>query len=564
MIYVNAVFLLAFTAVCVAFVVAMIRKTENKKLRKIDTLELKEFSKTARIILIALILVFTALRIYKFGTIPEGGLQDGIMAAVDGKALALYGTDRFGTKLPAYFWAWDYAQMNVLMSYCMVPFIKLFGMNAVTMRLPILIVSIFGLAAVFFISKKLLSLDAALVTTLLASINPWHFMQSRFALESNMFPHMFILGFVFLIYGINKKPFIYVSMFFFALCMYSYGVAFFMVPFFLLIAAIVLIRFKLVKVRHVICSAALYLLISFPIYITMLINVAGWDTISLPFVTMQYFPHSIRSNDVLLFSKDPGKQLISNIQSTFNVLFLQKQDHRLWNTIDEFGTIYKCSVPFARTGLFICLYKAFKEKDIVKKAVNVLLLVYAGCALLIGVFIKEVNVNRINIIHYLNIIFIAVSIYYIISWKKRITLMVIPVYGVLAVMFVLYYFTVWPARIRLYFCADFMEALEYADTIDFDKCYISPDTQYEGSANVSEILTLYKLDIDIQYFQGKTNEFDNRDIPYKERYIYKNPSEKVPAKDKNVVYIIRTDRADDYDFSGWNTRDFGRYRVFSD
>ncbi len=562
--YVNAVFLLVFVAVCITFAVCMIRKTEDKKLRTIDTLKLKEFSKAVRIIMVLLILVFTALRIYRFGSIPEGGLQDGVMAAVDGKALALYGTDRFGTRLPAYFWAWDYAQMNVLMSYCMVPFIKLFGLNAVTMRLPILIVSIMGLAAVFFISKKLLSLDAALLTTLLASINPWHFMQSRFALESNMFPHMFILGFVFLIYGIQKKPFIYVSMIFFALCMYSYGVAFFMVPFFLLIAATVLIRFKLVKVRHVLCSAALYLLISFPIYITMFINVAGWDTISLPFVTMQYFPNSIRSNDVLLFSKEPGKQLLSNLQSTFNVLFLQKQDHRLWNTIDEFGTIYKCSVPFARTGLFICLYKAFREKDIVKKAVNVLLIAYAACALLIGIFIKEVNVNRINIIHYLNIIFIAVCIYYLISWKKCVPLMTGPVYAGLALMFVLYYFTVWPARIRVWFCADFMEALEYADTIDFDKCYISPDTQYDGSANVSEIMTLYKLDIDIQYFQGKTDSFDNRDIPYKERYVYENPSVKEPAKGKNTVYIIRSDKADDYDFSGWNSKEFGRYRVFSE
>lgn len=564
MIYVNAVFLLVFVAVCVTFAVCMIRRTEDKKLRKIDILELKEFSKAVRIIMVLLILVFTALRIYKFGTIPEGGLQDGVMAAVDGKALALYGTDRFGTKLPAYFWAWDYAQMNVLMSYCMVPFIKLFGLNAVTMRLPVLIVSLMGLAAVFFISKKLLSLDAALLTTLLASINPWHFMQSRFALESNMFPHMFILAFVFLIYGIQKKPFIYVSMIFFALCMYSYGVAFFMVPFFLLIAATVLIRFKLVKVRHVLCSAALYLLISFPIYITMFINVVGWDTISLPFVTMQYFPNSIRSNDVLLFSKEPGKQLISNLQSTFNVLFLQKQDHRLWNTIDEFGTIYKCSVPFARTGLFICLYKAFREKDIVKKAVNVLLIAYAACALLIGIFIKEVNVNRINIIHYLNIIFIAVCIYYLISWKKWVPVMVGPVYAGLALMFVLYYFTVWPARIRVWFCADFMEALEYADTIDFDKCYISPDTQYDGSANVSEIMTLYKLDIDIQYFQGKTDSFDNRNIPYKERYVYENPSVKEPAKGKNTVYIIRSDKADDYDFAGWNSKEFGRYRVFSE
>lgn len=160
----------------------------------------------------------------------------------------------------------------------MIPFIKLFGLNAVTMRLPILIVSILGHGAVYLITRKLLSFDGALVATLFAAIDPWHFMESRWALESNMFPHMFILGFVCLIYGIKKKPFIYFSMVFFALCMYSYAVSFFMVPVFLLAAAIVLVRSKLVKFRHVLLSGILYLLLAFPIYFTMFINVAGLET----------------------------------------------------------------------------------------------------------------------------------------------------------------------------------------------------------------------------------------------------------------------------------------------
>lgn len=563
MVYVNILLLLVLTALCVAFLFSRKDRSSGKLDLSFEQAGLKEFSKAARIVLIILIAVFTLLRIYKFGEIPGGAFQDGAMAAVDGKALANYGTDRFGTRLPAYFWAWDYAQMNVLMSYLMIPFIKLFGLNAVTMRLPILIVSILGLGAVYLITRKLLSFDGALVATLFAAIDPWHFMESRWALESNMFPHMFILGFVCLIYGIKKKPFIYFSMVFFALCMYSYAVSFFMVPVFLLAAAIVLVRSKLVKFRHVLLSGILYLLLAFPIYFTMFINVAGLETVSLPFVTMQYFTNSVRANDLLVYSDSPLKQLIANIRSVIDVVLLQKQDHRLWNSIADFGTIYLCSIPVALLGFFICLRKAIREKDAEKKVPFVLLIIYVACSLFMGVFIDAVNVNRINVIFYSSIIFIGVGSYYLITWKKISTYIVSAVYGVLSVVFVSYYFTVWPLQIRNWFYADFLEALDYADTIDFDRCYITPDTQYDGSVDVSEILTLYELDIDISYFQGKTNVFDNREIPYKERYIYSNPASKKPVPEKNTVYIIKSEASPAYDFSGWTVKEFGRFSVFT-
>ena len=63
-----------------------------------------------------LILLFTLLRLYRFGSIPGGFNQDGAMAAVDALALAHHGTDRFGTFLPAHFTAWGYGQMSVLLS----------------------------------------------------------------------------------------------------------------------------------------------------------------------------------------------------------------------------------------------------------------------------------------------------------------------------------------------------------------------------------------------------------------------------------------------------------------
>ena len=559
MLYINALFLMIILAAIVLFIVDNVKKEDSEDG---EIVELTQFNKIAGYVLIALIAVFVFLRIYGFGEVPGGVNQDGAMAAVDAKALADYGTDRFGTKLPAHLYAWGYGQMSSLMSYCMVPFIKLFGLNVITMRLPILLASLMGIAAFFFLFKKLFSKDAALIAALLVAVNPWHFMQSRWALDCNMFPHMFIIGLMFLVYGISRKRYVYISMIFFALCMYSYGVAFYMVPLFLLAAAIVLLVMKLIKIRQVILAIVIYFVVSLPIYITMLINAKGWDTISLPFVTMQSFPDSVRTNDMLFFSDTPVTQLFQNIKTTINLVFLQKPD-LIWNSIDAFGTIYLCSIPLVFMGFVICLYKSIKEKEADKKAIYRLLVIYSVCAALVGVFINGVNVNRINIIFYANIIFMAVSIYHIVSWKKYSSAVFVVAYGVLSVLFIVNYFNTWEGQIEKCFYSDFMDALYYIEDMDYDKCYITPDTQYEGSVNVSEILTMFGLDIDAEYFQGKTNEFGGKSIPYHERYIFSNPTENKPALDDKVIYIIRSSAYNNYDFSEWVVDDFDDYYVIT-
>ena len=42
-------------------------------------------------------------------------------------------------------------------------------------------------------------------------------------------------------------------------------------------AAIALISLNAVKIRHILISAVIYLLLSLPIYFTMLINVMDWE-----------------------------------------------------------------------------------------------------------------------------------------------------------------------------------------------------------------------------------------------------------------------------------------------
>lgn len=161
-------------------------------------------NKNRKIFFWSILALAVILRCIRFATVPDGINQDEAMGAVDAWALSKYGTDRYGTFLPVHFTAWRYSQMSVLLAYCMVPFIKLFGFNTVTVRLPMVLISFGAVALVYLVGRKLFSERIALVAMLLTAVNPWQFMQSRWSLDCNLFPHIFLLGFYLLLLGLEN------------------------------------------------------------------------------------------------------------------------------------------------------------------------------------------------------------------------------------------------------------------------------------------------------------------------------------------------------------------------
>ncbi len=503
-----------------------------------------------------------AVRVIGFGDIPGGVNQDGAMGAVDAKALAMYGTDRFGTFMPAHFRAWGYAQMSVLLSYLTVPFIKIWGLNSFAMRIPMLIASLMGAGSIYGIVKKVYNERTATAAFLLLAVNPWHFMQSRWALDCNLFPHMFVIALYFLIKGIEKKKNFYFSMVFFALCMYSYGVSFYMVPFFLLAASVLLLWQRKVSIWEMTVCVLIYFGIAWPIYGTMFVNFMKWDTITLPFVTMESFKESVRAADILFFSEHIGKQLLINIQALINVVFLQKDDLP-WNCVRGFGAMYQCAMPFIILGAVLVFRRAFGGKGDKKdnnKIPNTrtacqLLAFYWIFGLLTGIMINSVNVNRINIIFYIHIIFASVGIsFVVVRWRTAFAI-IFAVFGIQSILFFHQYFTSWAHEISDAFYEDFVSAMEYAGEYNSDFYCITPDTQYEGAYNVTEILTLFVFDIDARYFQGESDYFQYKEIAYRERFTYSNPT----VIDRNTLYVFKSSDQNRFPDNEFHVMIFGDY-----
>lgn len=509
------------------------------------------------IFLSAIFFVALFVRVYQFGNVPGGFNQDGAMAAVEAKALAEYGTDRFGMYKPVHLTGWGYGQMSSLLSYMMAVCIKLFGFSTVTVRLPLLLMSLTGLVFLYLFVREAFGEGPALAAAFFGAVNPWHILQSRWALDCNLYPHFFLIGLTFLLYAVNRKHrklFLSLSMIAFGLSMYCYGVAIYTTTFFLFVTVIYLLFSKRIKWYEALLAFGVYLLIAWPFLLVMAINTFKWNTVTTPFFTIPYFENSTRSTDILFFAEDKGKQFISNVKSLFSVTVLQKKDLP-WNDIEGFGTVYLFSYPFVFVGLFTIIRKCRE------KVGAVLLLFYLLSGVVCGILTGNVNVNRINIIYYCIIILAGLGIYEAVmrfpNYRKIIGGIVVAAYFFVFILFVREYYGNYANSIKNYFFCDFENALYCVKDAEVEKYYITSDSQYEGSKHVSEILTLFCMEIDSAYFRG--DKKIEGWLPYEERYQYFYTGNAYGDPAEDAAYVVTVNEIYNFDPMYYEITQFGNY-----
>lgn len=492
------------------------------------------------ILVICIFFIGVLVRIYKFGEVPAGVNQDGAMAAVDAYALSQYGTDRYLMEFPVHFTAWGYGQMSVLLSYMMIPFIKAFGLSVLVIRLPILIVSLISMWVLFSFLNKVFDRKIALLGLLFLSVNPWHIMQSRWALDCNLFPHFLLFSIYFLYLGTKKRVYYLISMVFFGLSMYTYGIAVYSIPILLIAISIYLFRRKLINIVDYLFCLLTYLFVSIPIILVMFINTFKLSTIKLSVFTLPFFEHSVRKNDLLPFADDKISQLFKNIKSVIDVAFVQTGD-LLWNSIQEYGPLYLFALPLLIAGA-VYLYSIFKKASGSKDG-SFLIFAWLFISVFSGIMINGVNVNRINIIFYPLIILCALGFYYIFFKKIGSKKVLLASYVIIFISFLGFttnYFGNHSKLLAKSFYNGFGECIEYAEKSDSDVIYITTNTQSQNSRSVSEILTLFYAKIDAKYYNNKKDIYDDNGkklLPYNQRYIYINPKN-FNTTDASGIFIL--------------------------
>lgn len=461
------------------------------------------------------------LRALYFGQLPNGINQDEAMGAVDAWALSLYGTDRFGVRFPVHFSAWQVSQMSVLLSYLMIPFIKILGFHIWAIRLPMLLASVGGIVLIYLIGKELGGFRLGIAAMALTAVNPWHFMQSRWAIDCNLFPHVFLLAFYLLLLGLRKKRYLYAAMVFFGLTFYCYGIAVYSVPLFLAVFAFWGWRKKIFSIKDMILGALIFGLIALPELLVMAINLLHLDSIETGFITMSRFPESVRGNDIL-FLRFSFAQLWKNIWHLCKSVFLQLPDY-WFNAIPAFGPMYHVSIPFMAGGVFFLTRDFLRERDADRQAKKLALWGFLLTGIWVGIITYEVNVNRVNIIFYPLILTAAYCICRLADKSARWLTAAGAAYALCGILFFGTYFTVYPTRVSHYYNVEFLEAVRAADEAQGKELYISGNMGWQYNLSMAEILTVYACRIDALYFQGKTGTSGGRQLsPYRERYHYIN------------------------------------------
>jgi hypothetical protein len=211
-------------------------------------------------------------------------------------------------------------------------------------------------------------------------------------------------------------------------------------------------------------------------------------------------------------------------------------------------------------GLGLAGRRAFRDPEPRRRLGYRLILLLWLCALVTGLCVKNVNVNRVNILFYPQILFLVLGIHGLVSFRQWTAAPLTIAYGLLALLFFFHYFGPWAERIRVEFYEDFLQAVDWAGQEDFDRLVVTPDVQYEGSRQVSEILVLYQLQIDGPCYRGETDD----PFPYRERFSYRNLSgADLADPPANTAWVLKAGDVPDSLPPGWQCRDFGSYAVLS-
>lgn len=508
-------------------IIYIIKKDKNKKYLIIGSI---------------LLLIGCFVRLLLIHVFPVGLNQDEASIGYDAYSILNYGIDRSGNSYPVHLNAWGSGQ-NALYAYLLLPFIKLFGLNTFSLRLPSALISSFTLLIAYYLFKDNFK-DKGLIYLFFLVIMPWHIMKSRWALESNIFPDFIFYSIALIYYGIKtkKKIFYILSSIILGISTYAYGTSYAFVPMFSILVYIYLIKSKKIRIK----DALLYLIItgvvSFPVILFVIINNFNFRTIKIFNITIpkldyaRFAASNLEGNKILYILKN----LLLGIFT-----FIYQADGSSLNTISIGGIFYRISFPFIIYGI----YKSYKSKDVFIKLINCFFI----SSIFVSFFIVP-NINRINVLWIPCIIYLSFSLLLLIKDKKYIKY-VIMIYSLFFISFNIYYFTKYQNTLNANTYNGYVDALKFTKNLKYEKMYIKTEV------NQPYIYYLFEYKINPkEYFNNRTvlNQYTKFQTISSINNTYFNSNIHI---DKNNVYIIEKKELKYYNVDDYKVKTFKNYIV---
>ena len=504
-------------------------------------------TKTENILFYFILFLATFVRFYKLGEIPLGVQTDEAYSGYEAFSLLTTGHDSWGYNFPMYFISWG-SGMNAIYAYLTMPFVALFGLTSLTIRLPQAIFSLLSCYIFYRLLRLMFARPTALLGFFLSAIIPWQLLIVRRGLEANIAPFFILAGFYFFARSIKNKDYLLLSAVFYGLGLYAYATAwiFIMLTFGFQLTYLTLYKKKQTTTLMVIISGLVFTMLALPIALFILVN----NNI-LPEITTSYFsiPKLMdwRQNEIGF------NNLPANMLRIFSII-ITGHDGLLDNAFPPYGIFYPVSLPFMLYGLYVLLKNSIIDVKTHQFSLNLCILV-SLCFGLLYCTTFETYINRANFLWFFFLISIVGGLYPLINkpfWRN----LIIAIYLTFFICFSHTFLTRFNSMVTGWFNPDFKPVLEIAETTHqqtslpikiLELPYIHPKVLFYTKTPTNEYTTTVKRQ---KSFFHPVASFT---------HFYFNPDTNYENPKTDAIYIAPAERRPF--FHKFNTRVIGTYLV---
>lgn len=507
----------------------------------------KEF-RYYHIIILLLALVFLFLLTYKLGSVPRGLHVDEAGMAYDAFNLVKYGVDRFLYPNPVYFINFGGGQ-NALYTYLAAFMIKIFGYSITMIRIPAVLLSILSAFCLVFMVKKEKGKLASGIILFLLCVLPFSIMHSRWALESYLLFPMSIIS-IFCLYQAfskRKKIWFLLSGLSFGFTLYTYAIAYLILPIFLAVILIYAIIQKKISCSEFFCLAIPLSILAFPLILMLLVNNEIIPEIVTPILSIP---------KMLVYR---GSEFsLSNINNNWFLLsVLFSYDGLIYNSFPQFGTMYYFGIPLCLYGFILVvknIVKVVKKKEI---SLDFIIFIFFISTYLVAITLEVPNINRINAIYFPFIYFTSLGICSLISKSNWSIFLILAMYLIMFSLFLYTYYIEYPKKVHdaCYFVSqdNLEDAITFANRQHKDKVYILDEDKYQPY-----IYTVLALRMDLYNF-NKEKVMDNTNVIQLDNYYFRLGD----IEEDNIYIFLKEDKIPKkFDKNKFSCKKFGSIIVY--
>lgn len=467
------------------------------------------------------------LRLWKLNEVPISLFGDEIDVGLQANSILTTGKDYFGNIYPVMFRSFSEYRYPMQL-YMDVPFINIFGLNEIGVRLPSVIMGFASLILFYFLIKELFDKKLAVVTTIFLIYSPWHFNFSRQANDAGILLPFIIAGTLFFIKGLKTYKYLIFSALCFSLSFYAYAISAVFTPIFAFIL-IAIYRKKVFKYsfKKLFLAGLIGIIILLPFINFSLkgttsrrfshISSISEDRLMQEVVSKRRWSNSFLTRAFYNKRTIAFENIFKNYTKSFSMSFLFSEgDPNMRQSIEGFGQLYHYDLVLIAIGLWSIIFLLARDEKGREK--YLLLITWLLVAPLSSALTDDGGTHASRLILMLPPL-IFISAFGFVSMAKITKNMkgklLIGIFALIMIVnitrFVHRYFVIWPNESWRFWQSGFEETVSYAKQHDIKFSRIYFNNTYEPM--FPRFLFWYQYDMELFQSQFQDDKHIDDIVP---------------------------------------------------